>query len=376
MCSYSFHDFIDYKLQSRLRDGLLRNIVSSDRDVHDNKHILRDGKKVLSFGCNDYFGCASNKNLISAAKNALENHGLGASASCVLSGSSTMYSILEKNLADYRNKDAACVFGSGYLANLGTISSLMERNDLLLLDKHVHASAIDGSMLSHAKLLRFKHNCIDSLVKILKHKRSDYEKCLIIVDHVYTMTGDIAPIEKIIEITKIYNCTLLVDDAHGIGIVDLPKGVDIIVGTLSKAIGCYGGYVCASDNVIKFLNNYARSFIFSTALPTCILAAANAGLDIVRNSDKTPLKNAQLFSSLLGISTAQTNIVPIKCNSNEDALLYSKMLYDNGFYVPAIRRPTVETPRLRFSFSTKHSVDDIKSLAEAVKSLLKNEYLE
>jgi 8-amino-7-oxononanoate synthase len=247
----------------------------------------------------------------------------------------------------------------------------------VLIDKLAHACLIDGVRLSGAKLLRFNHNDTRHLEKLLQQNRDKYDNCLIITDTIFSMDGDAAPLVKISELKRKYNSWFMSDDAHGFMIAGKNANkninIDIQMGTLSKYIGSYGGYVCGSKILIEYIKNTARSLIFSTALPPATLAAASAAIDvIIANPDLIyqPIKKAQLFCNEIGLPKAVSPIVPILCGSEKNALQASDWLKSKGFLVVAIRPPTVpkNTSRLRFSFSVRHSDADIIALANLVKS--------
>lgn len=402
--------------------GLLRCLKTTDR--LDGVSVIRDGKRLISFSCNDYLGLSHHEKVIAAGVAALQKYGAGAGASRLITGNYPLYDELETKLAKIKGTESAIVFGSGYLANIGTIPALVGRGDLIIADKLVHACLLDGAVLSGAKLMRFAHNDLTKCESLLKANRKKYKNCLIITDHVFSMDGDIAPVDELYELALNYDAWLMTDDAHGLGLslkgsfagdfvvgsvldssrtpkyaADLravppknplasdpfkesPAGIlnrsvkkpHIQMGTLSKAAGCYGGYVCASAKIIEYLRNKTRSFVYSTGLPPSVTASAIAALDIIMEDKELcekPLANAQYFTSLLGITEAQSPIVAVILGDEQKVLDLSFRLEHEGFLVSAIRPPTVPkgTARLRFTFSALHNREDIRKLAEIMREL-------
>jgi 8-amino-7-oxononanoate synthase len=332
--------------------------------------VEKNGRKLLSFSSNDYLGLANDPRVVEAAMNAAETYGAGAGASRLVTGNHPLYDQLETALADYKKTESALVLGSGYLANIGVIPVLAGHGDLILADKLVHACILDGIKLSGAKMLRFSHNSMQEAERLLATYRSHYKNCLIITETVFSMDGDLAPIE-LRELCNQYNAWLMTDDAHG---TVQPQSIqaDIQVGTLSKALGSYGGYVAGSKTLINCIINSARSFIFSTGLPPAAIGAALAALKIIKNEPergKTACANARKFTELLNISAAQSPIVPLIVGEDAKALAASQALEKAGFLVTAIRPPTVpeNTARLRMAFSALHTENDIAGLIEALK---------
>ncbi len=340
---------------------------------YDGIHIKRDGKDLISFSCNDYLGLSSNQQVIEAAVNATRKYGVGAGASRLVTGECLLYRELEELLAIYNGTQAACVFGSGYLANIGTIPALVGKNDLIIADKLSHACIIDAAKLSGANILRFAHNNTAHLRMLLEANRSEYQNCLIITETVFSMDGDVAPLTDMAAIAKEYNAWLMTDGAHSIAEFNSNHSLpDIKMGTLSKAYGSYGGYVCGSNALIEYLKNAARSMIFSTALSPASLAASIEALKIMKNEPERcnkPLENARLFTMILELPEAQSAIVPLVLGENDKAVSASSVLAENGFLVAAIRPPTVpeNTARLRFTFSALHKNEHIENLCSVIK---------
>jgi len=341
----------------------------------DSINLIFDNKNYISFSSNDYLGLSSNEEVKSAMNNQ-DNDMAGASASRLVTGNSENYDRLENLLATMKSKEDCCVFGSGYLTNIGVIPALMNRYDLIISDKLVHACIIDGIKLSSATHKRFKHNDVEDLARILEKYRDKYSNCLIITETVFSMDGDIAPLEEIHNISQQYDCWTMTDDAHGFGVINIENKCEIQMGTLSKAVGTYGGYVCASKEVISLIKNTARSLIFSTALPDSIINASIVSLSIIKNdlklSDKV-LENSQYFSKCMSLQHAKSAIVPYIVNSEERALDISSKLKKDGFLVSAIRPPTVakNSSRLRFTFSSLHRKEDIDKLVASLEKIIR-----
>ncbi len=358
--------------------NLSRAVISSNREFFPL--INRSGKALISFACNDYLGLSKHPLVIEAALDATKKYGAGAGAARLVTGSCPLYEELEWLLAAYHKRQTALVFGSGYLANMGVISALCGKGDLIIADKLIHACMVDGAKLSGAKFLRFRHNDMNHLDALYRNERYNYRNCLILTETVYSMDGDIcARFKKPVSETNGINIWLA-DSAHNLEFDD--STADIISGTLSKTLGSYGGYVCGSSAVIEYLKSSARSFMFSTALPPASLAAANAGLKIIMKEPellKAPKRNADFFKAILLEKSknriniiGDSHIVPIIIGNAERALAASAMLEGEGVYAPAIRPPTVpiNSSRLRFSFSAVHTSVQVEKAALAVSRVL------
>lgn len=350
----------------------------------EGARVTRNGRKLLSFCSNDYLGLAAHPAIVEAAAAALEEHGLGAGASRLITGNHPLHAALEERLARWKCADAAMVFGSGYLANLGAIPALAGESDVIFIDELAHACLYAGARLSRAEVVVFPHNDTGALEALLAVERKRFCHALIVTEGVFSMDGDLAPLPAIAEIAGAHDAWLLVDDAHGLGTIAKGRGsafafgtepvlVPLQTGTLSKALGAYGGYLAASAPVIELLTSRARSFVYATALPPAVIAGATAALDfITENPDVTeqPLRNARLFTRALDLPVAASQIVPIVLGDEARAMAASAALEDAGFLVTAIRPPTVPggTARLRFAFSALHEERDVLALAEAVRS--------
>lgn len=349
----------------------LRRILHEDQYV-DAVTLWREGKKFISFASNDYLGLSHNPAVIAAGVEALERYGAGGGASRLVTGNHPDYAEAETLLAEMKGTETSLVFGSGYLAHIGVIPALVGKGDLIVMDEFSHASMLDAAKLSGAALMRFHHNDLEDARKQLETFRKSYTHCLLATETVFSMDGDLAPVSELQALAHKYDAWLLTDDAHGL--FHTKNSADIQMGTLSKAAGNYGGYVCGSRILIDFLISKARSFIFSTSLPPATLAGVKAALQIIRQSPELcqrPLKLAQYFTHHCGLPPAQSPIVPLVIGDNEKTLKAAEILQAEGFLVPAIRPPTVPkgTSRLRFSFSASHQKEDVRRLADCVDSL-------
>lgn len=368
-------NFAQQNLEKASTQNRLRTLKTSARE--EGIYVRRNGKKLISFSCNDYLGLSQHVDVKKAAIEATEKYGTGSGASRLVTGNNPLYSELENLLAKAKGTEAALVFGSGYLANIGVIPAIVGKGDLIVADKLVHASIIDGCILSGAKLLRFAHNDVDSCAKLLAKNRSEYKNCLIVTDNIFSMDGDIAPVDELYTLANNYDAWLMTDDAHGLGVISTnhTHKPHIQMGTLSKAIGSYGGYVCADKIVIDYLIGAARSHVYSTALPPATIASSIAALKIIASNKELcakPLKNALLFTKLMGLKNAQSPIVPFIIGDELKTTLFAAELEEQGFLVAAIRPPTVMpgTARLRFAFSALHKVVDIERLVTSCQLLV------
>ena len=337
--------------------------------------VWRDGRRLVSFSCNDYLNLATHPRIIEAAIAATRQFGVGAGASRLVTGNHPLIRELEQRLADLKGTEAACLFGSGTLANIGIIPALIGKGDLVLVDALAHASLFSGAMLSGARLRRFRHNDLDHLASLLTSDRPHAAHAMIVTDRVFSMDGDLAPTAALADLARRHDAWLITDDAHGIGVLPPDTApVPLQMGTLSKAIGGYGGYLCASRAVIALMHNHARTLVYSTALPPGTVAAAIAALDLIAADPDyaaRPLRHARLFTDAAGLPAAASPIVPILLGDAGRALAASARLEQAGFLVTAIRPPTVppDTARLRITFTAGHDPADIVRLAGLVRAL-------
>jgi 8-amino-7-oxononanoate synthase len=369
----SLNDFAKNQLAIWEKKRLIRTPISTER--LDYGMINRGGENLVSFACNDYLGLTQHAKVKAAAIRATEKYGTGSGSSRLITGSNPLYGELEQALANYHNKEAAIIFSSGYLTNLGIIQTLMNARDLVVFDEFSHASLIDGIKISRAHFLRFSHNDVKNCAEIFSKKRAKAENAMLISEHVFSMEGTRAPISALSEIAKTHQAWFLIDDAHGFATLEKPgHTADLWVGTLSKTLASIGGYVCAKREIIDYLKTAVRPGIYSTALPPAALAAALAALEIIKSDAdlaKKPLQNAKNFCAALNLPAPESPIVPLIIGDIEKTFLMSAELQEAGFFVSTIRPPTVKTARLRFTFSAVHSSNQIEQLSAEVKRLQK-----
>jgi 8-amino-7-oxononanoate synthase len=383
MLMRSLDDFAQFKLAELERASLRRALAESFRG--EGPWIERDGRRLLSFSCNDYLNLSRHPALKSAATAAIERYGVGAGASRLVTGNHPLFRELEERLARLKGTEASCVFGSGYLANAGIVPALAGAPDLIVIDELAHACLWAGTNLSRARTLVFRHNDVAHAESLLSENRVRARHALLVTEGVFSMDGDLAPLPELAALCAAFDTWLMTDDAHGLGVIGEGRGsafaageskrVPLQMGTLSKAIGGYGGYLCASRAVIDLMQTRARTLIYSTALPPAMVAAAIAALTIIESEPgltAKPLAHARAFTSRLGLALAQSPIVPLVIGEPEAALQASNKLAEEGFLVTAIRPPTVPvgTARLRFAFTAMHPDEEIARLAEAVRALI------
>jgi 8-amino-7-oxononanoate synthase len=381
----SLDDMALRKLAELEAGNLRRRLKETDRNA--GAYVVRDGRTLISFCCNDYLNLAHDPRVIEAAKHALDERGASSGASRLVTGNHSIFTELERRLAALKQTDDCVVFGSGYLANLGIIPTLMKPGDLVLADELSHSCLLSGTDLSGATSFRFRHNDMAHLTELLETHRAAAKHCLIVTDGVFSMDGDLAPVAEMAEMAKLHDAWLMTDDAHGIGVLAEGRGssfvtgtkadVPLQMGTLSKAIGSYGGYICASQPVIDLLRTRARTLIYSTGLPPASAAAAIAALDIIETEPDyaaLPVEKANRFTRALNLPAAESPIVPLVLGDPETTLKASAFLEEEGFLVTAIRPPTVPkgTARLRFTFTALHKDKDIDRLADLVRTQILN----
>jgi 8-amino-7-oxononanoate synthase len=378
--SASLDAFASSKLEDLEARTLRRRLVETDR--YSAVEVRRNGRTLISFCCNDYLNLSHHPKVIAAAKDATDRYGTGSGASRLVTGNHPLFGELEARLAKLKQAEDCVIFGSGYLANLGIIPSLTGAGDLILADELSHSCLLTGTKLSGATSHIFRHNDLAHAEALLAAHRGEARHCLILTDGVFSMDGDLAPVAELAELANGYDAWLMTDDAHGIGVVGGGRGssfvtgtkadVPLQMGTLSKAIGSYGGYLCASKPVVDFIRTRARTLIYSTGLPPASVAAALAALDVIEeNPDYAalPVKKANLFTRALNLPAATSPIVPLIIGEADATLRASALLEAEGFLVTGIRPPTVPagTARLRFTFTAEHKDEDITRLAALVR---------
>jgi len=376
----SLDQFAQDRLQQREAQNLRRAIAETEPS--DGVWVTRGGRRLLSFCSNDYLNLTQHPAIRQAAKDAIDRYGVGAGASRLITGSHPLYAELEARLARLKGTQAACVFGSGYLANTGIIPAIVAKGDLIVVDELAHSCIRTGASLSGAEIKLIRHNDVGHARTLLAAHRGAYQHTLLVTEGVFSMDGDLAPLRELAELTQQYDAWLMTDDAHGIGVLGQGRGstfanaeppyVPLQMGTLSKAIGSYGGYLCASQPVIDLMQNRARTLIYSTGLPPAAVAASIAALDLIENDPgyaALPLRKAKSFTALTNLPQATSPIVPLLIGDEDKTMRSARLLEEEGFLVVGIRPPTVPagTARLRFTFSAAHQDRDIERLAAIVR---------
>lgn len=352
----------------------------------DAVRVKRNNREFIMMASNNYLGLTHDLRVQQAAKYAVEQYGTGSGGARLTSGTFPLFNELELGIADFKHTEQALVFNTGYMANVGTITALMNKNSIIISDELNHASIIDGCRLSGARIERYNHKDIEHAEHILKNYKSSHK--MIITDGVFSMDGDIAPLDKLYELGKEYNALLMVDDAHSTGVLGNGRGtahhfgltdVDVQLGTLSKALGSVGGYVAGRKELIEYLVNYSRSFIFSTALSPADIGAALEALTIVKNEplvvEQLNENTAYMANKLqsMGIECDdETPIFPIIVGDNERALSLAYELELRGIIITAIRPPTVPVgeSRLRMTVTAAHSQEQLDYVANTLRDLL------
>ncbi len=379
-------NFIDEALNDLKKKGLYRTLKTCSQ--FKSSKLVLDGKELINFSSNNYLGLAGDPILKKAACDAVEKYGCSSTASRLMCGNLALNEELEKRIAGFKRTEAALIFSSGYMANIGVISALMGRQDVIFANKYNHASLVDGCILSRAKLIRYPHKDVVGLERVLKDT-GKYGRRLIVTDSLFSMDGDIAPLPEIVKLAKQYNCIVMVDDAHATGVLGrtgrgsaeyfgIPEeDVDIHMGTFGKALGGFGAYVAGSGKLKELLINRARSFIFTTALPPSVIGSVIAGISILERDNtriKTLNKNAGYFRNQLrkegfNILDTKTQIIPLIVGGNGKAVQLSKFLAQNGISAIAVRPPTVpqNTARIRFSITAVHSKEELSYTIETIK---------
>ncbi|KKB74114.1 8-amino-7-oxononanoate synthase [Bacillus sp. TH008] len=367
------------RLQAVNFDEWLTRRLDKTKSAGLYRTLRPEGCGEKNWASNDYLGLANDSRLISAAKTAL-HQGTGSGGSRLTAGNTTWHEKLERKIAGFKQTEAALLFSSGYLANIGVLSSLPEKGDVILSDRHNHASIIDGCRLSKADTVVYQHIDISDLEKKLAAAQR-YNRRFIVTDGVFSMDGTIAPLDRIIPLAKRYQAFVIVDDAHATGVLgENGRGTceyfgaspDVEIGTLSKAAGAEGGFAAGSNVLVDFLLNHARTFIFQTAVPPSSCAAAYTALELIEDSRD---KRRRLRSSAKTIRTglenmgftvkgADTPIIPVIIGDAQKAVLFAKLLEEKGIFAPAIRPPTVPEgeSRIRLTVTANRSQSEIADL--------------
>ncbi len=382
----------EHDLAQREQQHLLRNLVHIDSA--QGPRVMVDGKPVVLLSSNNYLGLAEHPALKKAACDAMERYGFGSGAARLISGNSELHEELERRIAAFKGAESAILFNSGYAANTGVIPAVAGEGDLVLSDRLNHASIIDGCRLSRARTEVFRHRDMDHLEALLRSNTTAPRK-LIVTDGVFSMDGDIAPLPDLVKLAERYDAILMVDDAHATGVLGkkgrgtaehfgLEDRVHIQMGTLGKALGSFGAYVAGARDIVRYLLNTCRSYLFSTSLPPSVCAASIAALDVL---EAEPWRRERLWDNRdrlahglasLGVSTApsETPIFPLLVGSSAQALQASQTAFAQGIYVTAIRPPTVPdgSARLRATVMATHSEEDIEQAVRIFRILNEKGY--
>lgn len=378
---------LQHELDQRKASGLLR--VRRTLETPQSPHIVVDGKPYLAFCSNDYLGLANHPRLIAALQQGAAEWGVGAGAAHLVSGHFTPHHQLERQLAEFVNKPAALLFSTGYMANLGVVQALVGKDDTVFADKLNHASLNDAMLLSRAQVKRYRHGAVAQLAQQLEQTKNGRK--LIITDAVFSMDGDIAPLREMLALCDRHDAWLLVDDAHGFGVLgdqgrgslshfNLDSPRIIYMATLGKAAGVSGAFVAAEQVVIDTLVNHARSYVYTTASPPALSVALSESLQLIAQGDAGRAHlNGLIMQLRAGLSDlpwslmpSDTAIQPLLIGENQQALSLSEGLRERGIWVAAIRPPTVPqgTARLRITLSAAHTQADVQRLIEALHELV------
>jgi len=355
--------------------------------------VCMDGRDYLNFCSNDYLGLANHPELKKSFKRAVDHYGVGSGSAHLINGHSHEHHALEEELAEFTGRERALLFSTGYMANLGVVTALLGRSDHVFEDRLNHASLIDAGILSRARIQRYAHNEMRALAEKLQHC-SRGEK-LILSDGVFSMDGDLAPVKEMAQLAQQHDATLMIDDAHGIGVLGKTGGgslelaglntheVPILMGTLGKALGTFGAFVAGDAVLIEALINLARSYVYTTALPPAVAAATRTSLHLLQTESGRREKLAQLIeywkqgaaALSLPLMPSDTAIQPLLLGSSEKAMRFSRQLDEQGFLISAIRPPTVprDQARLRITLSAEHEQEHLDRLLEVLAHLFKKD---
>lgn len=354
-------------------------VIESDQDTV----VTMNGKRVLMFGSNSYLGLTNHPKLKEAAKAAVDKYGSGCAGSRFLNGTLDLHLELERELADFVGKEEAIVFSTGMQVNLGVLSSMLGRKDYIITDEFNHASIVDGTRLSFATVRKYRHNDMESLEKVLQligKNRGPQDVALIVMDGVFSMEGDVCYLPGIVELAKKYNANVMVDDAHGLGVMgELGKGTanhfgltdsaDLIMGTFSKSLATIGGFIATSHEIANFLKHHARSLIFSASIAPANAAAVLAAIELIKNEperiqkmwDNTHYAKAQLDDLGFDTGNSSTPIIPIFVRDVDKTFMLTRALQDEGVFVNPVITPAVppEDTLIRFSLMATHTFEQI-----------------
>ncbi|WP_425303977.1 8-amino-7-oxononanoate synthase [Virgibacillus chiguensis] len=377
----SFDDKLHNRVKEMQENALYRTLRTMEAASRSARIV--DGEKKIIFSSNDYLGLANDKRLIHATIEALQQFGVGSSGSRLTTGNTYWHEKLEKKIATFKQTEAARLFSSGYLANIGVLSALAEAEDVILSDQYNHASIIDGCRLSKAKTCIYRHVDMEDLERKLA-ATTKYKQRFIVTDGVFSMDGSIAPLDRMMELADHYHAYVIVDDAHATGVLGQSgRGTsayfgivpDVVIGTCSKAIGTEGGFVAGSSTLVDFLMNYARTFIFQTALSPAICAATYTAIELIEQDASRRehlhynIRKVKEGLNDMGYAVKgdHTAIIPVIIGEQQLALEFAKELEEKGIYAPAIRPPTVPNgeSRIRLTVTASHSMKEIDDVLHA-----------
>ncbi|MEW9501770.1 8-amino-7-oxononanoate synthase [Jeotgalibacillus marinus] len=384
----SFDCWLQNRVDLLKNKGLYRTLHTMNSSPGPEVNV--NGENKIVFSSNNYLGLANDNRVKNAASQVAHEFGVGSSGSRLTTGNTKWHARLEERIAQFKQTEAALLFSNGYLANIGVLSSLPEEGDVILSDAFNHASIIDGCRLSKARTIVYKHvDLIDLEQKLMETQKAD--RRFIVTDGVFSMDGDIAPLDSIMQLAKKYSAYVIVDDAHGTGILgEFGRGTceylqvkpDVMIGTLSKAVGTEGGFVAGSKELIDFLINQSRTFIFQTSLPPSVCAASCQSLEVIvqgkqlRNALVTNIWAVTEGLTKIGYRMKGTNtpIIPLIIGDSYKAVKFSQMLHEKGIFAPAIRPPTVPKgeSRIRITVTAEHTIEEINQLVDACE-LIGNE---
>ncbi len=380
-----------YRFGDELAQLKQQNLYRRRRVIDGPQDVLTvvDGRRVVNFCSNDYLGLANHPYVVAAFKNAVDHYGVGSGSAHLVCGHSAAHHALEEELVEFTGRERALLFSTGYMANLGVISALVGRNDHVLEDRLNHASLLDGGLLSRAHFKRYKHGDVADLATVLTACGS---RVLVVSDGVFSMDGDLAPLPELVELTQRFDAGLMIDDAHGFGVLGATGGgivehfglsqndVPILIGTLGKAFGTFGAFVVGSEDLIEILIQKARSYVFTTAMPAAVAEASRASLRLLQHESwrrghlQDLIGRFQAGATQLGLAlmASATAIQPILIGDSGQASAISSSLLEQGFWVGAIRPPTVPTgtARLRVTFSASHQPHQVDALLDALSRVL------
>jgi 8-amino-7-oxononanoate synthase len=357
-------------------------------DENEGTEVLYDDRRVIMCGSNNYLGLTTHPKVREAALDAIERYGTSCTGSRFLNGNMSLHEKLEEEMADWVGKDSALVFSTGMQVNLGTISAVVGRGDIVILDKDDHASIVDGAFLSGGKIERYRHNDVDHLKRVLESLPEDKGK-LLVVDGLFSMEGDIAPLPELVPLCKEYGVRLMIDDAHAMGVLGGGRGtaahygitedVDLIMSTFSKSFASLGGFIAGDDDVVEYIKHHARSLIFSASIPAANAAAARAALQVMHEEPERIQRVNEIGKYMreeyqrLGFDTgtSETPVVPIIIGDDELTFMTWKLLFENGVFVNPVISPAVAPGRqlLRTSYMATHTDEQLDQVLETFKKV-------